>query len=244
MAPQFNHPEDLERFLAIFSKENILSEIRRSGIFTLGYRLMMEGKPLHVQMKAALVEEKEGPRLIVGVNDIDAQVRQEKNYKKRLAQAQVRANIDALTGVKNKHAYLETEVRMDRLIANRCQPPFAVALFDVNNLKKINDTAGHQAGDQYIRGACRIICDIFKHSPVFRIGGDEFAVISEGNDYQHIREYLEKMSRHNAEAARSGGIVIACGMSVFEQDDCVASVFERADHRMYENKNMLKTDQK
>lgn len=218
-----------------------MTEIERSGFFTLGYRFMMEGKPIHVQMKAAMVEEKEGPRLIVGLNNIDAQVRQEESLEKRLAQAQSQASIDALTGVKNKHAYLVAEAKIDRWIAERRQAPFAIVFLDLNDLKKVNDTAGHQAGDQYLRDACRIICDIFKHSPVFRVGGDEFAVIAQGKDYDCLEELLEKMSRHNAEASRTGGIVIAYGCAKYEDDACVATVFDRADHEMYENKNELKS---
>ena len=83
-ARQYNHPADLKRFLSVFTKENVMAEIEHSGLFTFGYRLMMEGKPVHVQMKAAMVEEKEGPRLIVGLNDINVQVRQEKEYGRRL----------------------------------------------------------------------------------------------------------------------------------------------------------------
>ena len=99
----------------------------------------------------------------------------------------------------------------------------------------------HQAGDQYIRQACMLICNIFKHSPVFRIGGDEFAVISQGGDYEHMDELLEKVREHNRKALLSGDVVIACGMSRFEDDSCVAAVFERADHNMYEDKNDLKS---
>ena len=73
-AVQFNHPEDVDLFLSAFTKENLITEIENIGIFTLGFRLMMGGRPRHVQMKAAMVEEKEGPRLIVGLNDIDVQV--------------------------------------------------------------------------------------------------------------------------------------------------------------------------
>ena len=242
VAWQYSYPADLSRFLAVFTKENIMAEIERSGIFTLSYRYMMKGKPIHVQMKAAMVEEKEGPRLIVGLNDIDVQVRQEKLIEERLAEAQVQATVDALTGVKNKHAYLEAESQMDSLIAEHCAPLFAIVMLDINDLKKVNDTAGHQAGDQYLRDASKIICDIFKHSPVFRIGGDEFAVIAQGTDYACLEERLGKMQDHNAQALVSGGIVIACGMAKFENDTCVATVFERADHTMYENKSRLKAE--
>ena len=240
VASLYNYPEDLNRFLTAFTKENILAEIESSGIFTLGYRFMMDGKPIHVQMKAAMVEEKEGPRLIVGLNNIDVQVRQEEALEKRLAQAQSQANIDALTGVKNRHAYLMVETQMDREIAEHRQSPFAVVIFDVNDLKKVNDTAGHQAGDQYIREACAVICDIFSHSPVFRVGGDEFAVIAQGKDYARIEELIQKVNDHNHSASRTGEVVIACGMAKYEMDECVAPVFERADRNMYENKSSLK----
>ena len=236
----FNYPEDLNRFLTTFTKENVMAEIERSGIFTLGYRFMMEGRPVHVQMKAAMVEEKEGPRLIVGLNDIDVQVRQEEEYDRRLKQAQTQVKLDALTGVKSKHAFLEAEVRMDRHIEEHRQAPFSVVVFDVNDLKKVNDTLGHQAGDQLICSACAIICDIFKHSPVFRVGGDEFAVLSQGKDYACIDELVEQVHAHNEEASRTGEVVIACGMAKFENDDSVAAVFDRADHNMYANKNYLK----
>ena len=201
---------------------------------------MMNGKPNYVQIKAAMVEEPEGARLIVGVSDVDVQVRQEAEYGKRLAQVQKQANIDALTGVKNRHAYLETEARMNRRIAEHSQLPFVIVMLDVNDLKKVNDTAGHQAGDQYLRDACRTICDTFKHSPVFRISGDEFAVISQGNDYACIEELFRKMRDYNMNASRVGGVTVACGMARFEEDDCVASVLERADHSMYEDKKALK----
>ncbi|MBP5312413.1 MAG: GGDEF domain-containing protein [Clostridia bacterium] len=237
-----NHPDDLGHFLSVFTKENVMAEIERSGIFSISYRLLMDDdKAIHVRMKAAMVEENGAKRLIVGINDIDAQVRQEAEYGKRLAKAQTLAKIDALTGVKNKHAYLETEASIDHNIAENRQPPFAIVMMDVNDLKKVNDTYGHQAGDQYLQEACRIICDTFKHSPVFRIGGDEFTAIVLGNDYASADELIKSFEERSAEAVRSGGVVIACGMAKFDGDTCVDTVFDRADHKMYENKTYLKS---
>lgn len=234
------HPEDRKRFLLALTRENVLTEVERSGIFTLSYRLMIEGLPRYVQMKAVMVDEKEGRRLIVGINDIDAQVRQEEQYVKHLAQAQIEAHVDALTGVKNRHAYLMAEERLNDQIADRRAPEFAVVILDVNDLKLVNDREGHAAGDQYLRDACRIVCRTFKHSPVFRIGGDEFAVIAQGDDYARMEELTGLMDRQNAEAQEKGGIVIAYGMARYEGDESVAPVFERADHRMYANKSALK----
>ena len=234
------HPDDLDRFLLLFTKENVLSAVEQSGIFALTYRLMFDGKPNYVQLKVAMLREKGGDRLIVGLNDVDSQVQQEKKYAQKLAQAQNEATVDALTGIRNKHAYQLAKQQLDRQIRERKAPDFAIVVLDVNDLKKVNDTQGHQAGDRYIQNACNLICGIFKHSPVFRVGGDEFTVIAQGSDYASVDELIGRLGDHNAEARRSGGIVIACGMSKFDGDERVASVFERADRKMYENKRFLK----
>ena len=234
------YPEDLEKFRSRFTKEHILNEVENSDRFAMTYRIVMGGRPVYVQTRAAMVEEDEVKRLIVGISDYDLIVRQEKDNERRLAQAQNLANIDALTGVKNKHAYLDEEAHLDKLIAEKVVPDFAVVIFDLNDLKSVNDTEGHNAGDKYICDACKIICDIFKKSPVFRVGGDEFAVVATGEDFAHIDELLDRMKEHNEEALNDGGIVIACGMSKHYKDEKTALVFERADHNMYENKTALK----
>ena len=65
-------------------------------------------------------------------------------------------------------------------------------------------------------------------------------VISQGEDYERVEELTALISAHNQEVLRSGGVVVACGMSRFDGDDSVAAVFERADRMMYENKSLLK----
>ena len=244
LSPQFVHPDDLDRYLHAFTRENVMDEIEHNGIFTLTYRLIVEGEPLYVQLKAARVDEKDGPRIIVGINDIDIQIRQEEAYRQRLAYAQAQATVDALTGIKNKQAYQNAEEKLNRQIAEGTAPAFAVSILDINDLKKVNDTEGHQAGDQLIRDACRIVCTTFRHSPVFRVGGDEFAVISQGSDLEQIGGLVGLIADRNDQALRTGGIVIACGMARFEEgkDTCVASVFERADQMMYDNKTKLKSE--
>ncbi|SEF85271.1 diguanylate cyclase (GGDEF) domain-containing protein [Eubacterium ruminantium] len=234
------YPEDQNRFLLALTETNILGEVKEHGLFTLTYRLIIEDEPRYIQMKAAMVEEPDGPRLIVGYSDIDSQIRQEEDYSRRLAQARIEANIDALTGVKNRNAYRVYEERLNAQIEMNRAPEFAIVILDVNDLKKVNDTQGHKAGDQYLRDACKIICTTFKRSPVFRVGGDEFAVLSQGDDYARIDELIDIMNTHNDEAIRNGGIVIAVGMAKYDKEDRVAPVYERADRTMYENKKDLK----
>ncbi len=234
------YPDDLDRFYKMFTKEGVLSEIERTGLFTISYRLMMDGRPTYVRLKAVKREEAGGMRIVVGVRNIDQYVQQEEDYAKRLAKAQSDAEMDALTGIRNRHAYLNAEEALDRRIEEEGEDAFAIAILDVNDLKKVNDTQGHQAGDRMIREACKIICNIFKHSPVYRVGGDEFAVMIQGEDYDNLDTLAEELRAYNLSASETGGIVIACGTARCEHDRSVAPVYERADHAMYENKSKLK----
>ena len=202
--------------------------------------MMIDGKPRYVQLKAAMIDEKDGQRLIVGVNDIDSVVRHEEEYRKQLAEARNEVNIDALTGVWSKHAFLEAEDRLNSRIKEHEDIRFAVVICDVNGLKHINDTFGHKAGDQYIRDAANVIHTVFRDSKIYRVGGDEFAVIVLGQEYDDIDNLLEKIREHNLQAILEKNVVVACGMSRFSNDDNVALVFERADQNMYEDKNELK----
>lgn len=230
------HQDDLEMILTAFTKENLLKEMRETGTFTLDYRLLFDGKPTYVSMKATHMAG--DPRhIVIGVNNIDAQMRRERE----LHLARERANRDALTGVKSKYAYTDMIETFNRDIREGAAAPFAVAVCDVNGLKTVNDTQGHQAGDKLISDAAHIICEIFRHSPVFRIGGDEFVAVMRGSDYERRDELVQRMGGSNAQNKQTGGVIIACGKADrLSADTCFEDVFRRADAAMYENKELLK----
>ncbi len=160
------------------------------------------------------------------------------NLEKQLAAANETSTKDALTGVRNRTAYERIEIEMNREIASGKSEPFALLFCDVNNLKYVNDTFGHERGDELIRNACRQICTVFRHSAVFRMGGDEFAVIVRGTDYENYETLLENLAPSEA----YGNVSIARGLAVFdpETDADVLSVYKRADDRMYANKRSMK----
>ncbi len=151
---------------------------------------------------------------------------------------------DSLTGVKNKTAYDDAASRLDM---QEGEKEYGIVVFDANNLKKINDTYGHERGNIYLQNACRLTCRIFKGSPVFRIGGDEFVVILQGDDYDNcyklLRDFDVEAERHNLETENEWEkINIAKGMVKYdpETDANVESVFKRADARMYVAKQKMK----
>ena len=159
-----------------------------------------------------------------------------------LGKARMAAYTDPLTGVKNKNAYTEWERGADADVATGKAGELAVIVCDVNGLKFINDTYGHKAGDDYICEACRILCKHFEHSPVYRIGGDEFVVVPQGDDLANRNDVLERFNREIEANVGTTRAVISAGMSILRPglDRTFHDVFERADARMYQRKMELK----
>ena len=166
----------------------------------------------------------------------------ELRQQQELGTAKQKIYTDPLTGSKSKQAYLDDESEIDRRIKDGSISHFGVIVFDLNDLKYINDTKGHDTGDNYIYDACIMISEFFRNSPVYRIGGDEFVVIIQGEDFANRRAQLTAFDRKVDENLRSGKIVVASGMAEYRQgsDKCFRDVFERADQTMYVRKRRLK----
>lgn len=231
------YPDDLPMMENAMQKENLLKSLFSYGKTFLNYRLIVDGRPQYVSLYAVLPKE-DSDHIIVTVANVDASKRMELAYKDALDMA----NKDAMTGVKNKRAYAQTETEIDEKIKEKQQMPFAVVVCDLNGLKQVNDTIGHHAGDAFISSTCAIICDVFNHSPVFRIGGDEFAVLLQGRDYENRSERMEALEEALNRNKRDGIRPAAFGISEFnpETDIRLQDVFERADKLMYEDKKKCK----
>ena len=186
----------------------------------------------------------EGKHFIIGVENINEEVKKEKEHLRALNTEKELARRDELTGTRNKTAYSELEKSLQSSIDNGVDYlPFAIAVCDLNDLKKINDSKGHKAGDDYIRSSAKLLCRIFDHSPVFRIGGDEFVVFLKGEDYTARNTLMEQLhSTVLSNLERHDGPVIASGIAEYkpESDTSVTDIFDRADHLMYEDKRELK----
>ena len=149
---------------------------------------------------------------------------------------------DPLTGVKNKMAYLEDVGSFEQKIEDDFLKNFGLVVFDLNDLKKTNDTLGHDAGDKYIKEGCTLICNSFKHSPVYRIGGDEFVVFLSGDDYKNHKTILIEFNNTIEENLTTGGVIIASGFADYAtlEEKGFMRLFETADRKMYERKQELK----
>ena len=154
---------------------------------------------------------------------------------------------DALTGLKNRASYENELKNLDWQIKSKAAE-FGIAMIDLNFLKRVNDTYGHDKGNIMIKKCSKMICDTFKHSPVFRIGGDEFVIILRGHDFKYINELREAMDeqmrswKDDESLENWEKVSAAFGYASFDPtiDNNADSVFKRADKAMYLNKKEMK----
>ena len=173
------------------------------------------------------------------------------NLKKYISRLNDLAYADALTSLHNRGAF-DIMVRDMQTKIDQPEGPlaFAVCMFDCNSLKQINDEYGHDKGDIYLKETARIICDVFEHSPVFRIGGDEFVAILQNRDYENrealLRLFDEKCSeKRETEIDPWKKVDVSRGLADYEpqEDKLINDVVRHADRAMYENKRSMKRRQ-
>ena len=149
------------------------------------------------------------------------------------------ADRDAMTGMNNKRSYFEIEERLNEQI-KQGNAKFAIVMIDLNDLKTINDTKGHGKGDEAIIAIANSIKETFKNSETYRIGGDEFVVVCEGEDLDNVNS-LRKRFKNNV-LSKSNDLSAAVGIAIFDPklDNNFEDTFKRADKKMYQNKKEMK----
>ena len=162
--------------------------------------------------------------------------------KKEIGSTRKLAYTDALTGIKNKRAFTEAQDEMQQSLSAGLVDELGIIVCDLNSLKDVNDNQGHESGDNYIKQASKLICNVFKHSPVYRIGGDEFVVLLHGEDFKNRETLLNDFDKMMYENIIKDDLVISTGLDIYskEKGDTFQTVFERADKKMYARKKLLK----
>ncbi len=150
---------------------------------------------------------------------------------------------DSLTGIRNRTAYNElVNFHYNKLdeINN-----FGVIVCDLNNLKTLNDVYGHNIGDLAILAASREICVTFSMFDVFRVGGDEFIVITKNYPKEFVEDLVQEINKLTIPLETPLGeklISISAGVSFYDKakDENVDDIIHRADKDMYRNKRTNK----
>ncbi len=155
---------------------------------------------------------------------------------KQLAEQQTEyAYNDQMTGLKNRRAYTEKVEKLAKALPENC----CVIMFDVNGLKKINDTYGHEAGDELIIAAAKCIREAFPETEdVFRLGGDEFCVMTRCTEEAAMQSLIQLEQRTARwRGRRIDGFSVSYGIGTAAEHANLVSIMQEADRRMYEYKS-------
>ncbi|MBR0367600.1 MAG: diguanylate cyclase [Clostridia bacterium] len=149
---------------------------------------------------------------------------------------------DALTGIGNKAAYIDRVRELDARIAEG-DAAFSVAVFDLNGLKAINDSRGHECGDIAITDTAHLLCDVFGRGNLYRIGGDEFIAVLPETAPEAMRALFDRLDDAIVAKNRTPGpygvpLALSRGWATVRpgEDTAYHAVFKRADDAMYRDK--------
>lgn len=235
-----------DRGEALFDK---LAEHRDTRIpYTFEYAVRHpDGREHTLKMNVFNEFDGEGRRtaLFAVAMDVTEQAQREQALKEarqqaieQAGEAQRLANTDPLTGLSNRRATLDW-------LASLMGPsldigePLAVLMFDIDHFKRINDTYGHQVGDEVIRKVASTARALIRAEDlVGRIGGEEFVCILSGVDGHDARSLAERLCRTIDEVTAHDGppATISIGLAMLREGDCVETLLSRADTALYEAK--------
>lgn len=176
------HPDDLEYF-----EQQMGSHVNQPGSFTIDYRMFHKnGEAIDIRSINTLNYDDTGEMVCRGLM---LNITEQKQNEKRIAYL---AEHDALTGLFNRRRFHE-ELERAMTYADRFNQPGALMFIDLDQFKYINDTMGHQAGDEYLCAVARRLADSLRKVDVLgRLGGDEFGIILPNT----LREEVEAVAQH------------------------------------------------
>lgn len=238
--------------------DNILNHVDENGV-----ALCFDGCPLHATLKDGktrltnvFLQHKDGHRVpvmvkvlpihnnngeIEGAVEIFSEIHHERHFQKNFERLQREASEDSLTGVPNRKylgAIIESKIREYKAVGIS----FGINFIDIDDFKHINDTFGHDVGDEILKLLVRSIsASLRKDDVIGRLGGEEFVILFSNVDSEGLRIVSEKI-RFLVETSKLRlptqdlSITISIGSTLVTEADTVSDLIQRADHLMYESK--------
>lgn len=235
------------RFIAEESRDEVLARFARilkgdEEMAEFDYPIIRKGGDRrHIGVSVSVIRDSSGER--TGYRTIVRDVEARKRYEQELIYM---AYHDPLTGLKNRKGFYE-RLETDILRAKRYGGQVALLYIDIDRFKEVNDTLGHEAGDEVLREITRRLVDNLRQCDcVARVGGDEFAVVLDNADGCDVELVVRKVAVILAQPYSAGGRDVAyvsgsVGVAVFPDDAVTASDLIRyADSAMYEVKRSRK----
>lgn len=222
----------------------LLDERERAGqVRGVARMIRGDGTIIEVEMSARVFSESAGePRTCTIVRDVTERVRMEREIAQLNARLHELALTDELTGLCNRRGFVAAGSQLLAL-ADRQQCTTVLLFLDLDNMKELNDTRGHGAGDAALKAVAQALTDVLRRADTSaRIGGDEFAALAFGVDAAG-HEAIERRIRDQLDAPATVAAVgrqaeVSMGWATRSpgQSTTVEDLLAAADHAMYRAK--------
>jgi diguanylate cyclase (GGDEF)-like protein len=159
----------------------------------------------------------------------------------RLQTLEHAAVTDGLTGMHNRR-YFDDALREYLLEFSRIDRPIGLMILDLDHFKQVNDTYGHDTGDEVLRTVAACLKDMTRyHDIVARLGGEEFAVVAPNMDIDVLARFAERIRKAIASQAIATGnvrltVTASVGLAVWDHRETQEELYRRADARLYQAK--------
>lgn len=163
------------------------------------------------------------------------------DLRQKLEQSEKDRMTDSLTGCYSCHAWMDLQLHYDQKRGDRV----TLIMIDLNNLKKVNDQYGHDAGDEYLKNTASHLKTIFsrKGDKIYRVGGDEFVVACKfvaEEDREDFNSFISSSLGHNVIELLGLDFAYGVAHTDLQQDEALSDTYKRADVAMYKNKKTIK----
>jgi diguanylate cyclase (GGDEF)-like protein/PAS domain S-box-containing protein len=237
---------DRERIIAVMREQSSLRDVetrfrRKTGEIadvSLSVELIeASGEHFMLMLARDITERKQAEETLRRANESIVAVNHD--LEKALEREQLLSRVDGLTGVCNRRYFFELAAH-ELAVAKRYHRPLSLVIFDLDNFKQVNDTFGHQAGDDLLVRAAQIARGLLREADIFaRYGGDEFAILLPDSTAQasaivanRIREKIaaDQISTKEGQA----GVTISVGIAECPVEACsMDQLVQQADQAMY-----------
>ena len=213
-------------FLLIFSATYPMPLIQRTEYLLSYAALSVTLLTVYVVFIISLIQRKQ-------LCDLNEQLIYEKKWHKI-------AYEDALTGLKNRMAYMENINNLERNLPKDSR--VCVIMIDIDNFKNVNDTMGHKAGDELLKNVAAALQKIFFDvgCVVYRVGGDEFVVIALEVAPEYLKSIIDNINKTNEITELGCSVSIGCSDVDLSENNAFEHAFARADEKMYIQKTEKK----
>ncbi|MNM75738.1 putative diguanylate cyclase YdaM [compost metagenome] len=231
------YPDDLE-----YAERSLAQVLLKGSVEDREYRILnANGQVRWLSDKCYINQQREGDRvIIVGIAEDITEKKQLEGELQRLA------TTDVLTQSSNRRHFFEcAQQAFDTARADGT--PMAFLLLDIDDFKQVNDSYGHQEGDQVLQHIADSGKAVLRRGDLFgRIGGEEFAAVFPGCNAPVAQQIAERLQREIQQLSFSHGeqvygVTVSQGLTtLMDDDESLDSVFARADAAMYRAKRQGK----